>query len=140
MGFAGDDRAIVTETIGDPGVCGCVLFMGRIKFRAAACRESGKVETILERDRQTKEGEVGRSAAGCLALGFGDCPSRVEDVVGVVARVAVGAREACLGLGDGVGLAGFVRSEERGDGRRLRRHWVIVEGTMLAASCDRGFF
>lgn len=39
--FASDDGAGVAQARGDPGVHRWVLFMGRIKLGAAACRESG---------------------------------------------------------------------------------------------------
>ncbi len=47
VGFACDHASGLAEPCGDPGVRRCILPVGRIKLRSAACRESSKVETIF---------------------------------------------------------------------------------------------
>ncbi len=93
VGFADYDGARTAQAGGDPGILGCVLFMGRIKFGAGACRESGEVETILERDRHAKKRQefVARGGAVDLSLGFGKGPVGVKGQVDIAAGIAVGA-------------------------------------------------
>jgi len=93
VGFADDDDAGAAEAGGEPGVCGCVLFMGRIKFGAAACRESREVETILKRDRHTMQRQEFVAGGGAveLSLGFGKGPVGVKGQVDIAAGIAVGA-------------------------------------------------
>src|ERR1700691_5749987 len=106
VGFARDDGAGASEAGGDPGVCGRVLFMGRIEFGAAACRESGEVETILDRDWQARQRQgfvAGRGAVN-LSLGLGESPAGVESQVAVAAGIAVSAGEGDAGLCGGIGV------------------------------------
>ena len=106
VGLTGNNSPGVAQARRNPGVCRCDLLMRRIKVRAAACRKSCKVETILERDRQTKEGQriVARGCTFHLAERFGEGPAGIERKISVSAGIAVGARQRGSKLSCGIGF------------------------------------